>query len=58
MQKVHSCFLIFTGAAYKTTISIICPLTVLFATAHVLYLALEEGSPYNSNSFKAILLIY
>jgi len=51
MQKVrsHFCFN-FTRAAYKTTISILS-LTVLYAIAYILYLALEEGSPI----FKQVL---
>ena len=44
MQKVRS-YIFFVRAAYKTTTSIISSLTVLFTTAYVLYLALEEGSP-------------
>lgn len=56
MQKVRSGFNYLAWAAYKTTISTFS-LTILFTKAHVLYLALEEGSPYISNSLKAILLI-
>lgn len=56
MQKVRSGFFNLAWAAYKTTISM-RSLTVLLAVAYVLYLAFEEGSPYNSNSLKAILLI-
>ena len=37
--------LLFARAAYKTTTSK-RSLTVLFTIAYVLYLALEEGSPY------------
>src|SRR5271169_5328721 len=50
MQKVRSYFFIFTRAAYKTTISNLS-LTVLYAVAYILYLALEEGSPLYSNRF-------
>ena len=52
MQKVRSYFfLIFTWAAYKTTISNLS-FTVLYAVAlNILYLALEEGSPLFSNRF-------
>ena len=56
MQKVRSRFFNLAWAAYKTTI-LILPSRYLFAIAYVLYLAFEEGSPYNSNSLKAILLI-
>jgi len=49
MQKVRSYYLKnFTRAAYKTTNSN-RSLTVLYAVAHILYLALEEGSPLYSN---------
>ncbi len=34
-----------TRAAYKTTISILS-FTVLYAVAYILYLVLEEGSPF------------
>lgn len=45
MQKVRSNYLLyFTWAAYKTTISKIS-FTVLFAVAHISYLALEKGFP-------------
>jgi len=45
MQKVRSGFLFLARAAYKTTISKIFSLTVLFTIAYALYLAFEEGSP-------------
>jgi len=51
MQKVRShFFFLFTRTAYKTTISNLS-FTVLYAVAYILYLALEEGSPYIQTSF-------
>ena len=56
MQKVRSHFYFkFTWAAYKTTISNLS-LTVLYAVAYILYLALEEGSPLYSNKFYSFYL--
>ena len=56
MQKVRSHFYFkFTRAAYKTTISNLS-LTVLYAVAYILYLALEEGSPLYSNKFYSFYL--
>lgn len=48
MQKVHSFF----RAAYKTTNSNF-PSRYSFTIAYILYLALEEGSPF----FKQILFV-
>lgn len=51
MQKVHSdYYLIFTRAAYKTTVSDLS-FTVLYAVAYILYLVLEEGSPIVQTGF-------
>ena len=57
MQKVRSYFyLTFTRAAYKTTISNLS-LTVLYAVAYILYLALEEGSPIVFKQVLPVLLV-
>ncbi len=56
MQKVRSCSLNLTRAAYKTTISRNFPHGTLYTIAYVLYLVFEEGSPYYSNNFLIILL--
>ena len=54
--KGRLAFINITRATYKTTISTYFPYGTFFTIAYVLYLALEEGSPYYSNSLKAFLL--